>query len=65
MDIPKLFGQVQQDRDHEARMCAEYCARGSWDLAAERARKVEQLQAKLDAILEGRAGELYGIDPGT
>lgn len=46
-------------------MCAEYCARGSWDLAAERAKKVQQLDAKLTAILEGRAKELYGIDPAT
>lgn len=62
MDIPKLFSAVQADRDHEARMCAAYCAAGSWDLAAARAKKVEQLQDKLDAIVEGRAKEFYGID---
>jgi hypothetical protein len=65
MDIPRLFAAVQAERDHESIMCTQYCAQGLWDLAAERARKVELLNAKLDALIEGRAHELYGSPPGT
>lgn len=63
MDIQKVLLQVIQDRDHEARVAAEYCAAGLWDLASERAKTYRALAEKVSAILEGRAKELYGIWP--
>jgi len=62
MDISKLYNRIAGDRDHEARMCAEYCRAGLWDLAAERARVCRALDEKLTAILEGRGAD-YGINP--
>lgn len=44
--------EIRQDMLHEARMTAEYAARGLWDLAAGRAKSYERLQNQLRALGE-------------
>lgn len=64
--LTDIYSQVAADRDHQARMCAEFALDGSWDMAATAARKYQALSERCSAIITGSAwidsGESPSVD---
>ena len=55
--LTDVYSQLAADRDHQARLCAELCSTGNWDLAAAAARKYQTLEARCNAVVVGRVWE--------
>lgn len=55
--LTDVYSQLASDRDHQARLCAELCSSGAWDAAAAAAKKYQQLEARCNAVVVGRAWE--------
>lgn len=55
--LTDVYAQLAADRDHQARLCAELCTSGAWDLAAAAAKKYQALEARCDAVVVGRVWE--------
>lgn len=61
--LADVYGQVAQDRDHEARLCAEFCRGGDWDAAATAAKRYSVLQKRCEQIITGSPWLETGVSP--
>jgi hypothetical protein len=61
--LADVYGQIASDRDHEARLCAEFALSGSWDAAAAAAKRYQVLQKRCEQIILGSPWLDTGVSP--